>query len=54
MYRYILAMERRLGEEKQELRRVTGEVGRHTASVHRERPARRVNLNMFHATTGAC
>lgn len=49
----ISQMERRLGEERMELTRLKGEVGRHATALRNSRP-RRVPLNMYHASTGAC
>ena len=49
----ITQMERSLGDERRELSRLRGEVGRH-ATVMRGSPKRRIHLNMYHHSTGAC
>jgi len=50
----ISAVERRLGDERVELTSITDRSGRAATTAARERPMRRLNLNMYHATTGAC
>jgi len=50
----ISAVKRRLGDERVELTSITDRSGRAATTAAHERPMRRLNLNMYHATTGAC
>lgn len=50
----IGAMERRLKEERAELQSLKGTLGRHIAKQEKLTRPRRVPLNCYHASTGAC
>lgn len=50
----ISQMQKRLGDEKMERSRLRDNVGRRDVAAVHERPGRRIHLNMYHASTGAC